>query len=150
MIFSKKKLLQSDSVAATDLALLSVCETQVLRKHMGVKIAPIERGQQRAIKGGVREHARHHAKVEAMHADKRCFIATAVYGEDHPNTEYLRRFRDQVLLASKLGSIAVGIYYRLSPAVANQLSRFNFLLSPSKYLLDVLVKALRKAGVVNE
>ena len=49
-----------------------------------------------------------------------CFIATAAYGT--PTAEQidvLREFRDVVLLKNTVGSLFTGLYYRLSPPVAD-------------------------------
>ncbi len=52
--------------------------------------------------------------------DRRCFIATAVYGsEDHPYVKILRRFRDTFLLDNATGRKFVQIYYYYSSSLAD-------------------------------
>ena len=53
-----------------------------------------------------------------------CFIATACYGsEDCAEVLQFRWFRDTKLLTSRAGTVAVGIYYVLSPPTARWLAR---------------------------
>jgi len=53
-----------------------------------------------------------------------CFIATAACGTDgHDDVVALRRFRDDVLLQSRPGRLAVQTYYALSPPIARWISR---------------------------
>jgi len=55
-----------------------------------------------------------------------CFIATALYGSyNTPEVLILRKFRDEILLTSKIGQIFVRIYYFLSPPFAGYLKKRN-------------------------
>jgi len=47
-----------------------------------------------------------------------CFLATAVYGEDAPELDDFRAFRDRSLLPHPLGRAFVAAYYRVGPRVA--------------------------------
>lgn len=52
-----------------------------------------------------------------------CFIATAAYGsETAGELDMLRSFRDRVLMRSESGKLLVGIYYRLSPPLAEYIA----------------------------
>ena len=67
-----------------------------------------------------------------------CFIATAVMGDENdPNVVILRAYRDQVLLPSSLGRTFVKFYYRVSPPIANIISKSNIL---RKILLAILIQ----------
>lgn len=69
----------------------------------------------------------------------KCFIATAVYGDPYaPEVIALRRFRDETLESHALGRIFISVYYRISPPIANFLSRTPKLASIVKKFLDGL------------
>lgn len=74
-----------------------------------------------------------------------CFIATAAYGtEAGSQLNTLREFRDKVLLKSAMGSRFVDAYYRLSPPVADLISRSDFLRAAVRVLLiDPIVNLLK-------
>ncbi len=57
-----------------------------------------------------------------------CFIATAAYGTDTAEQiNILREFRNKVLLRSRMGTAFVSFYYRVSPPIANIISRNEIL-----------------------
>jgi hypothetical protein len=57
-----------------------------------------------------------------------CFIATAAYGTDTAEEiNTLRKFRDVVLLPSRLGAEFVSLYYEISPPIAGVISQHDFL-----------------------
>ncbi len=69
-----------------------------------------------------------------------CFIATAAYGSSlHPYVAILREFRDRILLASRPGAAFVGWYYRISPPIAETLSRNTPLKAATRILLLPLI-----------
>jgi hypothetical protein len=52
--------------------------------------------------------------------NKKCFIATAVYGAPDANEiVLLKDFRDKILIKNIIGRIFINIYYFVSPPVAN-------------------------------
>ncbi|MDH3593160.1 MAG: hypothetical protein OER88_14840 [Planctomycetota bacterium] len=67
-----------------------------------------------------------------------CFIATAAYGDrDAPEVKQLRRFRDQVLLQSRVGTAIVRLYYSVSPPVARLIARRPRLRVAARRALDL-------------
>lgn len=65
-----------------------------------------------------------------------CFIATAAYGSYlHPFVNVLRNFKDTVLLTSSVGSSFVEWYYRVSPPIADVISRHSVLSASVRILL---------------
>lgn len=75
-----------------------------------------------------------------------CFIATVCYENyDAPEVLILRQFRDNILLNSKMGKLAVNIYYFLSPPIASLISKSVKLKHFIRiFLLDPIVSKLSK------
>jgi hypothetical protein len=72
-----------------------------------------------------------------------CFIATAAYGSwMHPHVASLRRFRDEVLLRTTIGSLMVEAYYRHSPPIAEYIGQRPLLRSLTRAALAPLVLAI--------
>jgi hypothetical protein len=76
--------------------------------------------------------------------DQRCFIATAAFGEDAPETNALRAFRDETLTGSPAGRFLMDFYYRLSPFVAQLIRRSTRLAALSRIVLRVVIAAVRR------
>ena len=70
-----------------------------------------------------------------------CFIATAAYGTSMATEiDYLRWYRDAVLLKHTLGKAFVRTYYRLSPPIANFITTRESLRTIVRWLLNPIVK----------
>lgn len=69
-----------------------------------------------------------------------CFIATAVYGDPlAPEVDALRYIRDNRLMTSALGRVAVRAYYRLSPPIADFLGKRPRLSRQIRTILDWII-----------
>jgi len=67
-----------------------------------------------------------------------CFIATAVYGSPFENeVMVLKNFRDNWLMQYKVGKTFVKLYYWLSPPLANQIAKNDFLRKITKSFLII-------------
>ena len=129
------------SLSATELAKLGLCETQLVldRAHGEGRVsAKAQAARRRGVV--VHERALEAAVAAGGPKDGRCFIASAVYGPDAPQTEALRRWRDTRLNGSLLGRLAIGAYYRVSPGVANILRRYPLLRQLARRALDAMVR----------
>jgi hypothetical protein len=71
-----------------------------------------------------------------------CFIATAAYGSYlHPRVRALRDFRDDHLLTNAPGRLFVAAYYRLSPPLADFISRHYTLRMLARLFLTPIILA---------
>lgn len=134
-------------VTASDLAQMGFCEMSCyLKATQGVVDTEASAEAKRA---GQDEHHRFHAQVTAHHnraragrpgevTDRRCFIATAVYGDCDPRTDQLRRFRDTTLLPSVAGRVVVRLYYRFSPCLADGLRHHPWMQPVVRRILDIM------------
>lgn len=111
---------------ATKLAAMGHCETKiVLEARYGDRSTE---KQAKAREQGVLVHERFDKVVRMAHnrpqhqaRDKRCFIASCVYGVEDVRTEELREFRDDVLARVRTGRGFIAAYYAVSPWVVKVL-----------------------------
>ncbi len=104
-------------VSASDAGRAAFCGHFLELKYSHHKVS--KEAEQNMLKGNIA-----HQEFNELAEDKRCFVASHLYGADHINTEKLRQYRDSTLLKTNLGKIAVKVYYRLSPWLV-QLARHS-------------------------
>jgi hypothetical protein len=74
-----------------------------------------------------------------------CFIATAAFGS--PMTQelnILRKWRDQELLNTYIGRAFVGIYYSISPPIAEYIEKSDSRRSIARFFLNPLVAIIKR------
>lgn len=126
-------------LSITEIVSVAYCEQKV--------IFDIERGRSetREVRlkreDGISRHKRFEAEGRRSQ-DRRCFIATAIYGSDAFETDFLRGWRDRVLLPTRFGRIFVRFYYFVSPRLLPMLDRHTQLASAARTVLDRLVHLL--------
>lgn len=69
-----------------------------------------------------------------------CFVATFVFGDNAPEVQALRQWRDETLLASRVLCILVELYYRMSPGVVWLAKRCR----PLGHVLALIVRVVAK------
>lgn len=75
---------------------------------------------------------------------KYCYIATLAYQNiDHPQVEYLRKFRDDKLNDIYIGRAFIKFYYKYSPQLVKLLGNKTFTNYILRKLIDLLIKILR-------
>jgi len=76
--------------------------------------------------------------------DKRCFIASSIYGINSLEAVTLRKWRDEVLLQSVIGKMFVNWYYWFSPLMVSMMAHHTWLTSLIRVGLDGFVALLDK------
>lgn len=77
-----------------------------------------------------------------------CYVATAVYGSyEAPEVRVLRRWRDDTLSGSAMGRGFIRAYYATSPHLVRAFGRQKWFTTPSRAVLDRLVRRLKSSGI---
>lgn len=141
-----RRVRRTRNVSATALAEMGFCEKRILLAHLhGELTTPLGR---RRIRRGRAAHRQYYEQgLAAASSDRRCFIATCVFGESAPQTQVLREFRDAVLLRGCLGRLLVTVYYMGAPAACVALQRSDILLRVTRLLLEAIVARLQGGAV---
>jgi len=95
------------------------------------------------------KHAQHignmgHSQLNKLaKQDKRCFIASHVYGIDDPRTDYLRIWRDRVLLKTIYGQLFITTYYFISPYLVLMCKKYTVLNRFMLSLVNTVIKIVK-------
>lgn len=105
-------------VTVTDLSKMAVCEKQyVLGKIHG------NPENKKMLQGTINHHHFENSSWQKwerqLSGQKRCYVATALWGEEDARVQQLRLYRDEVLLKSKMGIIFIRFYYLISEKMVN-------------------------------
>lgn len=93
---------------------------------------------------GTFEHLRFQVEGQTRAAmDQRCFIATAIYGPDAPETNFLRAWRDRVLMPAMAGRLFVRAYYAVSPSLVPMLCGNRGVAKVVRVVLNAMLSVLR-------
>lgn len=139
------------TVSAKELAQMGFCEKRVQLVHRHGERLTVE--QLRSVDRGRKAHDRFYreglaAAAATTSADRRCFVATCLYGDKAWQTETLRRFRDQILVRYQLGRRMVAVYYAVAPDMCRLLVWLPWLRPPARAIVGALVRVVR--GTVEE
>ncbi|WP_459203453.1 CFI-box-CTERM domain-containing protein (plasmid) [Ralstonia pseudosolanacearum] len=125
----------------TDIVAIVYCEQKAVFDAECGDTRPLE-VRAKAL-AGTFEHLRFQAEGHTRAViDRRCFIATAIYGPDAAETNFLRAWRDRVLMPSKHGRALVRAYYATSPRLLPILSRSRLAAGAVRVVLDRVLRWL--------
>ena len=117
---------KKNMVSASEFAQMGACERLVLfEARYGKRMS---RCQQEAIGRGRREHdkffkdgLRSQSDVQTSLSKPWCFCASLAWGPEAPETDLLRRFRDQILRRTTAGRGLIRGYYSTAPGLCRRL-----------------------------
>jgi hypothetical protein len=122
-------------VSATELAKMGKCERQI---YLDAKYGESTELTASYIEKGNRDHEKFQRTITGQ--DKRCFVATAIFGQDAPETVFLRQFRDEWLLTNLPGRMFTSLYYNISPSIVELLQQWPTLLKSTRWILCWLIR----------
>ena len=142
---SLSKQRTKDFHSVTDIVSATYCEQKVVFDRELGDARPREVRAKAAA--GTASHMRFETVGKARASiDRRCFIATAVYGPDAPETDFLRGWRDRVLVPTLAGRFVVRTYYALSPLLVSHVMHRPWAAAMARGVLNraLVVLGMRK------
>lgn len=133
---AKRKPHRRDEVSAKELAEMGFCEKRVLLEYLhGEHLTPEQHAAR--VRGQV-AHQLYYEQGMASSSDRRCFVASCVFGPDAHETQVLRAFRDVVLMPRRWGRWTVSAYYWGAPTVSRVLESSPLATACMRRLLRVV------------
>lgn len=139
---SKRRKRPGDEVSAKELAEMGFCEKRVQFAYLYGEQATPE--QRQAMARGPVAHQRYLEEGLAATDDRRCFVATFVFGPDARKTQVLRAYRDAVLLRWRWRRGLVAAYYRVAPMGCRVMDRSPATVAGVRRLLRIVVAQCEK------
>ena len=128
---------KSKWVSASDVGRAAYCPHYLELKKRGAKPS------KQAIAARAQGEVSHDA-LKRQAEDKRCFIASHLYGIDGARKNLLRNYRDEKLANKYLGDVFIQTYYVLSPVLVFISRRLPFLDKILKKIVDHIVSRLQE------
>ena len=133
----RSKQSEKQWVSASDAGRAAYCPQYLVHKHQGADPS------KEAVRNRERGAAKH-ADLNRQVQDRRCYIATYLYGSDDPRTDRLRTFRDEVLMSCAAGRIMTSIYYRISPSLVVAAGKSRMVSQFLAYLVGYVLSRVSK------
>ena len=133
---TKKK---SEWVSASKIGRASYCPHYLELENKGAAVS--KQAQQARIKGDIE-----HDKINKQAEDKRCYVASHLYGINDPRTQMLREFRDDHLLKSRMGRVFIAVYYGLSPFAVTLARKNKPIDTGLSKVVGMITKQLQRKG----
>ncbi|MFT6904805.1 MAG: hypothetical protein ACJAS1_001459 [Oleiphilaceae bacterium] len=130
----------SEWISASNVGRANYCPHALERDLKGSKIS--EESKRARMRGNTKHDSLNKIIIQQASTDKRCYIATHLYGIDDHRTQQLRRFRDTTLTQSSSGRLFIKIYYFLSPYIVKASEKAPWIDKLLRPLIDKLIKPL--------
>ncbi len=128
---------KSKWVSASDVGRASYCPHYLELKEKRTK--PSQESIEARAKGEVS-----HEELNLQAEDRRCFVATHLYGSDHPNTCLLREYRDQRLASHTTGRGFITVYYAISPYLVIAARKLPLISRFMRYFVDWNIRRIQE------
>ena len=128
---------KSKWVSASDVGRASYCPHYLELKEKRTK--PSQESIEARAKGEVS-----HEELNLQAEDRRCFVATHLYGSDHPNTCLLRGYRDQRLASHTTGRVFITVYYAISPYLVIAARKLPLISRFMRYFVDWNIRRIQE------
>jgi len=127
-------------VSASDVGRAAYCPHYLELKRQGAK--PSKAAIAAMTKGEMSHHA-----LNRQAEDKRCFIASHLYGIDDNRTNLLRNYRDEKLINNPIGRYFIRMYYVFSPMLISISRRIPLLDKILKSIVDSIISRLKGCNI---
>lgn len=127
---------KTDWISASDVGLYARNPKLLEDKYNGIEVSEQRKA---ALEKGSQKHEAFNDALINGQQDKRCFIASHLYGIDDPRTNQLRSFRDRVLMPNRFGKWMVSVYYVTSPFLVSLCRKNKLLDGLARSIVDCVV-----------